>query len=117
MSTFSTGDGTALHVEESGRADAPVTVVLSHGWTLDARTWGPVADRIGAEARVIRYDHRGHGRSASAMIVMPPIECPAKTSGPAGARSARSSARSSASWSIVIDAGSAAAERPCPRWS
>ena len=51
------------------------------------------------------------------MIAMPPIEWPASTSGPSGATAAITAARSSASWSMVIEAGSTAAERPCPRWS
>jgi pimeloyl-ACP methyl ester carboxylesterase len=41
-------DGTPLHVVESGRADAPVTVVLAHGWTLDERCWAPVAESVAA---------------------------------------------------------------------
>lgn len=58
-------DGTPLHVEVSGPGDAAVTVVLVHGWTLDARTWAPVAALLtGTGARIVRYDHRGHGRSA-----------------------------------------------------
>lgn len=65
MSPFTTPDGVGLHVEESGPADAQVTVVMAHGWTLDARTWEPVARRLGPEVRVLRYDHRGHGRSAA----------------------------------------------------
>lgn len=65
MSTFTTPDGVALHVEESGPADAAVTVVMAHGWTLDARTWEPVARRLGPDVRMIRYDHRSHGRSAA----------------------------------------------------
>ncbi|MGD9986740.1 alpha/beta fold hydrolase [Pseudonocardia sp.] len=55
-----------LYHEESGPADAEVTVVMAHGWTLDSRTWSPVADRLGRDVRVLRYDHRGHGRSAAA---------------------------------------------------
>ncbi|NMH97153.1 alpha/beta fold hydrolase [Pseudonocardia acidicola] len=64
-------DGTRLHVEVDGPAnasDSGVTVVLAHGWTLDARSWGPVTARLvgGASApRVVRFDHRGHGRSAA----------------------------------------------------
>jgi pimeloyl-ACP methyl ester carboxylesterase len=68
-------DGTRLRALVDGApagADASVTVLLSHGWTLDSRTWGPVAGALlpgwGADgagaARVVRYDHRGHGRSA-----------------------------------------------------
>jgi len=62
--TVGAADGTPLHIEESGPADADVTVVMAHGWTLDSRTWEPVARRLDARARVLRYDHRGHGRSA-----------------------------------------------------
>ncbi|MEU6697929.1 MULTISPECIES: alpha/beta hydrolase [Pseudonocardia] len=64
-----TRDGTGLYVRVSGPESAPVTVLLAHGWTLDERCWAPVADVLagGAQsappARVVRYDHRGHGRS------------------------------------------------------
>src|SRR5215213_5914813 len=55
-------DGVRLHVEISGPADAPVTVVLLHGWCLDRRTWHhQIAALHGA--RIIAYDARGHGRS------------------------------------------------------
>jgi pimeloyl-ACP methyl ester carboxylesterase len=65
--TLAGADGVPLHVEIDGPSAAPVTVVLSHGWTLDGRTWGPVArSLVGGRApvRVLRPDHRGHGRSA-----------------------------------------------------
>lgn len=59
-------DGTDLHVVVDGPGDAPVTVVLVHGWTLDASTWGPVAALLARRgARVVRHDHRGHGRSSA----------------------------------------------------
>jgi pimeloyl-ACP methyl ester carboxylesterase len=64
--TVETGDGVRLAVEIDGPDSAPVTVVLAHGWTLDARIWRPVATALLAgprPPRVIRYDHRGHGRS------------------------------------------------------
>jgi pimeloyl-ACP methyl ester carboxylesterase len=65
-----TADGTRLHATSDGPADAAVTVVLAHGWTLDARTWGPVTDALlrgsPRPPRVIRYDHRGHGGSDAA---------------------------------------------------
>src|SRR5690348_6485710 len=38
-SKLTLADGVRLHVETSGPADAPVTVVLLHGWCLDRRTW------------------------------------------------------------------------------
>jgi pimeloyl-ACP methyl ester carboxylesterase len=73
MSTFRTSGGVGLHVESDGPDTAPVTLVLSHGWTLDSRSWEPVARALtrsgrpplGSSIRVLRYDHRGHGRSQS----------------------------------------------------
>lgn len=43
-------------------------MVLAHGWAVDARLWRPVSAALrhnsGLPAvRVLRYDHRGHGRS------------------------------------------------------
>lgn len=91
-STFTvTGhDGAALAVYADGPDDAPVTLVLAHGWTLDASAWqhqaedltrarSAAAGRSGGErtggeradseptdaVRVVRYDQRGHGRSES----------------------------------------------------
>ena len=62
-------DGVRLHVETSGPADAPVTVVLLHGWCLDRRTWHYQARALrGPDARVIAYDARGHGRSSSTRL-------------------------------------------------
>lgn len=67
MTTVPGADGAALHVEIDGPDDAAVTVVLAHGWTLDARAWAPVARLlVGPGTRVVRPDHRGHGRSAAA---------------------------------------------------
>jgi pimeloyl-ACP methyl ester carboxylesterase len=41
--------------------------VLAHGWTLDSRSWRPVASALTQRGRppvrVLRYDHRAHGRS------------------------------------------------------
>ena len=63
-----TSDGAVLHATADGPADAPVTVVLAHGWTLAQAAWDDVAvllrPRVAAgELRVVRYDQRGHGRS------------------------------------------------------
>ncbi|KAA2264092.1 alpha/beta hydrolase [Solihabitans fulvus] len=67
---FVTSDGTALHVVDSGPADAELTVVLLHGWTLDHTSWDRVVEGIpagvGAAVRVLRFDLRGHGGSAPA---------------------------------------------------
>ncbi|MBW0118923.1 alpha/beta fold hydrolase, partial [Pseudonocardia abyssalis] len=69
MSTpsLTAADGVPLHLEVDGSEYAPVTVVLAHGWTLDSSTWAPVAAALaGPGVRVVRYDHRGHGRSGVA---------------------------------------------------
>jgi pimeloyl-ACP methyl ester carboxylesterase len=63
-----TADGALLHAVVEGADDAPVTLVLAHGWTLAQAAWDDVAallaPRIAAgELRLIRYDQRGHGRS------------------------------------------------------
>ncbi|MBP2476536.1 pimeloyl-ACP methyl ester carboxylesterase [Crossiella equi] len=68
-STLITRDGTCLAVEENGRADAPVTVVLVHGWTLDRTSWQRVAHGLAGrsgDVRVLRFDLRGHGHSGQA---------------------------------------------------
>jgi pimeloyl-ACP methyl ester carboxylesterase len=61
-------DGVRLHVETTGPADAEITAVLLHGWTLDGRSWHRqltgIADRFGERVRVVTYDARGHGRSS-----------------------------------------------------
>ena len=64
-----TPDGATLHATVTGRDDAPVTVVMAHGWTLAQAAWDDVAElltpRVAAgELRVVRYDQRGHGRSS-----------------------------------------------------
>ncbi|MGX7825125.1 alpha/beta fold hydrolase [Actinokineospora sp. 24-640] len=61
---FPMSDGTALHVEDSAAPDAPATVLLSHGWTSDRRVWDALHPLLTPHARVIRFDHRGHGQSA-----------------------------------------------------
>ncbi len=62
-------DGVRLHAEIAGPADAPVTVVLLHGWCLDRRTWRRQVEALGGlgrrAPRVIAYDTRGHGRSSA----------------------------------------------------
>jgi pimeloyl-ACP methyl ester carboxylesterase len=64
-------DGVRLFVETSGPADAPVTVVLMHGWCLDRRTWHhqvTALEDTSIGARIVRYDARGHGRSGSTRL-------------------------------------------------
>jgi pimeloyl-ACP methyl ester carboxylesterase len=68
-STVWADDGVSLTVREYGPTDAPVTVVLLHGHCLGAESWSLVRDdlmRRYADARIVCYDHRGHGASAEA---------------------------------------------------
>lgn len=62
-------DGAVLHGESVGPPQAPLTLVLLHGWTLDRRTWhrqvGRLAGLFPDQVRVVTYDARGHGRSTS----------------------------------------------------
>ncbi len=52
-----------LHFVKQGQG--PV-VVLSHALGCDQSMWDGVADLLQANYTVLRYDHRGHGRSAAA---------------------------------------------------
>jgi pimeloyl-ACP methyl ester carboxylesterase len=70
-SGVTTSDGVRLNVEVTGPADAPVTVLLVHGWTCSTRSWHNQVEGLpqilGRDAvRVVSYDHRGHGRSDAA---------------------------------------------------
>ncbi|NIH81137.1 alpha/beta fold hydrolase [Amycolatopsis viridis] len=56
-------DGVALHAEIRGAADAPVTVVLCHGYALSSASWCFQAPELARHARVVTWDQRGHGRS------------------------------------------------------
>ena len=63
-----TPDDAVLHAVVDGSDDAPVTLVLAHGWTLAQAAWDDVAEQLrpriaAGELRLIRYDQRGHGRS------------------------------------------------------
>ncbi|TKJ30448.1 alpha/beta hydrolase [Blastococcus sp. CCUG 61487] len=63
-----TSDDALVHAVVDGPDDAPVTLVLAHGWTLAQAAWDDVAKLLtpqveAGELRLIRYDQRGHGRS------------------------------------------------------
>ncbi|MEU2033785.1 alpha/beta fold hydrolase [Nocardia amamiensis] len=67
--TVSTEDGVALAVREYGPRDADLTVVLLHGHCLRTESWAYVRHallRRYTGARIVSYDHRGHGDSAAA---------------------------------------------------
>ncbi|RBO96016.1 alpha/beta fold hydrolase [Nocardia puris] len=62
-------DGAELAVREYGPRDAEVTVVLLHGHCLRSESWTYVRDLLArrcGDARIVCYDHRGHGDSATA---------------------------------------------------
>ena len=60
-------DGTGLHYEEVGPADAPLTVVFVHGYTLNMNAFyfqrQGLREQFGDSVRMIFYDQRCHGRS------------------------------------------------------
>jgi len=60
-------DGTGLHYEEVGPADAPLTVVFVHGYTLNMNSFyfqrQGLRQQFGDAIRMIFYDQRSHGRS------------------------------------------------------
>ncbi|MGO4957530.1 alpha/beta fold hydrolase [Luteococcus sp. Sow4_B9] len=69
-STYTTDDGVELHLECEGPQDAPVTLVLTHGYAQASRCWHAQRKALAAEGfRVLVWDLRGHGRSAQ-----PPVE-------------------------------------------
>jgi pimeloyl-ACP methyl ester carboxylesterase len=61
--TVLAGDGTALHVEVSGPDDAPVTIIFSHGYTLNQDVWHYQRQALAGAARLVFWDQRGHGRT------------------------------------------------------
>jgi pimeloyl-ACP methyl ester carboxylesterase len=58
-----TDDGVPLHVEVDGDEDAPLTVVLSHGFTARLVEWDLQRAALRGRARLVLWDQRGHGRS------------------------------------------------------
>ncbi|WP_448607782.1 alpha/beta fold hydrolase [Geodermatophilus sp. URMC 60] len=61
--TVRTDDGVDLHVETDGDERAPLTVVLSHGFTARLGEWDLQRDALRTRTRLVLWDQRGHGRS------------------------------------------------------
>ncbi|MBN3925115.1 alpha/beta hydrolase [Nostoc sp. NMS4] len=62
MSTITTKDGTQIYYKDWGTG---LTVILSHGWPLNADSWEIQALFLASHSyRVITHDRRGHGRSS-----------------------------------------------------
>ncbi|MEQ4715000.1 alpha/beta hydrolase [Nonomuraea sp. B19D2] len=64
--TLITSDGKALHVEIDGPEDAPLTVVLCHGYCLSLESWHYQRKDLRENYRVVLWDQRSHGRSQRA---------------------------------------------------
>ena len=66
-----TEDGVALHVEEVGPLDAPLTVLFVHGFALSLRSFyfqrRDLAERFGDRIRMVFYDQRSHGQSGASV--------------------------------------------------
>jgi pimeloyl-ACP methyl ester carboxylesterase len=60
-------DSTGLYYEEVGPANAPLTVIFVHGYTLNLREYYfqrlDLRERFGDSVRLVFYDERSHGRS------------------------------------------------------
>lgn len=68
LASVETDDGARLAVVADGPDDAPVTVVLAHGWTLTHRSWDAVVRILRRDhpgVRVLRADQRDHGASTA----------------------------------------------------
>lgn len=64
--TVRCADGTRLHAEVAGPPDSPVTMVFVHGFLARTLEWDMQWQHFGDQARIVRYDHRNHGRSTHA---------------------------------------------------
>jgi pimeloyl-ACP methyl ester carboxylesterase len=56
-------DRVLLNAAVDGPPDAPVTVVLCHGYGLNRTSWRFQRAALAGSARVVTWDQRGHGRS------------------------------------------------------
>ncbi len=63
--TVVTDDGVPLHVEVDGRENAALTVVFAHGFTARLVEWELQRAALRDRARLVFFDPRGHGRSAT----------------------------------------------------
>jgi len=63
MPTITTDDGCNIHVEVEGSERAPA-LMLSNSLGTNLHMWDDQAGELAKHFRLIRYDRRGHGRSA-----------------------------------------------------
>jgi 3-oxoadipate enol-lactonase len=65
MAEATTSDGVTIHYEVEGRADGP-PLVFSNSLGTNLHMWdGQMTEATGLGFRVVRYDQRGHGKSAA----------------------------------------------------
>jgi 3-oxoadipate enol-lactonase len=57
-------DGTPIHVEVEGKADAPV-LMFSNSLGTNLHMWDEQAEALAKKYRIVRYDQRGHGKSGA----------------------------------------------------
>jgi pimeloyl-ACP methyl ester carboxylesterase len=72
--TLTTDDGVPLHVEVDGDENAPLTVVLSHGFTARLAEWELQRAALRKRARLVLWDQRGHGRSGWTKLTQATID-------------------------------------------
>jgi pimeloyl-ACP methyl ester carboxylesterase len=61
--TVTADDGVELYVEVQEAPGATLTVIFCHGYLLNSTVWDVQRARLAGQARVVTWDHRGHGRS------------------------------------------------------
>ncbi|MBX6385444.1 MAG: alpha/beta hydrolase [Microbispora sp.] len=64
--TLTTSDGVKIHAEIDGVEDAPLTVVLCHGYCLSSDSWHYQRRDLRDSYRLVLWDQRCHGQSARA---------------------------------------------------
>ncbi|MBP2704826.1 alpha/beta hydrolase [Microbispora sp. RL4-1S] len=62
--TLTTSDGVSIHAEVDGDEDAPLTVVLCHGYCLSLDSWHYQRRDLRENFRLVLWDQRCHGASA-----------------------------------------------------
>lgn len=58
-----TADGIRLHAQVGGRTDSDLTMVFVHGFLARTMSFDMQWNHFPDKARLVRYDHRNHGRS------------------------------------------------------
>ena len=58
-------DGVSLYYEVHGPASSRTPMLLTHGYSASSAMWKPNIPALAGKRRVITWDMRGHGRSAS----------------------------------------------------